>query len=259
MIEIQKASVWKRVSAGLFDLIMLAIVGILSVLLLTVIFDYDGKLAEYNAIRTSIEEEYEVNIPVKKSEYQTYDEEKQARYDAAIATLNANGEAVRLYSLLESLILLEVTFGTLLAFLILEFMVPLLFKNGQTLGKKIFGISVIRNDTVKISGPVLFARTVLGKYAVETMLPAFAVTMILTGNGSIIFLIIAILVPLVNLVLFFVTKNHTVLHDLMALTVTADMATQRIFESKEALVEYQKIKAEEEANASRDEAYYFRR
>ena len=49
------------------------------------------------------------------------------------------------------------------------------------------------------------------------------------------------------------------LHDLMALTVTADMATQRIFESKEALVEYQKIKAEEEANASRDEAYYFRR
>ena len=63
------------------------------------------------------------------------------------------------------------TLSTLIAFLLLEFAVPLMLKNGQTLGKKIFGVAVVRVDGVKVSPVMVFARGILGKCTIGTLAP----------------------------------------------------------------------------------------
>ena len=128
----------------------------------------------------------------------------------------------------------------MVAFLLLEFLVPLLFGNGQTLGKKVFGIAVMREDGVKLSPVLLFARTILGKYTLETMIPVFILIMIylnlmgMSGTLAIVGLLIA------QLILIIVTKAHTPIHDKLAHTVAVDMASQMIFDTPEDLLAYKK-------------------
>ena len=123
----------------------------------------------------------------------------------------------------------------------------MLFKNGQTLGKKVFGVAVMRVDGVKINGPILFTRAILGKYVVETMLPILFLLMIIFNITSGIVGLIAIAAVLItNLVMIIVSKSNIAIHDLLSSTVAVDMASQLIFESPEALIEYkQRIHAQE--------------
>ena len=45
---------------------------------------------------------------------------------------------------------------------------------------------------------------------------------------------------LLNVILVFVTRNSSAIHDLLSDTVVVDMATQRIFDSYDAMMEYKK-------------------
>jgi uncharacterized RDD family membrane protein YckC len=147
-----------------------------------------------------------------------------------------------------NLTLLITTFSILITVLLLEFLVPLLLKNGQTLGKKIFGVALMRNDGVKISSVQLFIRTVLGKFTIEIMIPVYIVMMIFFNTIGLIAIAVlgAILVgELLSLVL---SKTGALIHDSIAGTVAVDMASQMIFESPEERVEYIKRLHAEEAS-----------
>ena len=144
-----------------------------------------------------------------------------------------------------NLSLIIVTFPTLLAFLILEFFVPLLFKNGQTLGKKIFGIAVMRVDGIRVNGVLMFARSILGKFTVGTMLPILAFVLTFFGILGIVGILIFGGIIFTQIVLVLFTKAHTPIHDKLAQTVTVDMASQMIFDTTEELVAYKnKLQAE---------------
>ena len=93
-----------------------------------------------------------------------------------------------------NLTLVITSISILLGYLLLEFVVPLIFKNGQTLGKKIFGIALMRNDGVKINTVMLFVRTVLGKYTIETMVPVLVIIMTFFGSAGIIGLAVLLLI-----------------------------------------------------------------
>ncbi|MBQ2142480.1 MAG: RDD family protein, partial [Alistipes sp.] len=112
-------------------------------------------------------------------------EEERAQYDAALAAFAEDREAGYLYSLLINLTLVIITFGILLSDLILELIVPLLFGNGQTLGKKIFSLGLMRNDGVKLNAMQLFARTLLGKFTIETMIPVYVLIMLFWATANI--------------------------------------------------------------------------
>ena len=151
-----------------------------------------------------------------------------------------------------NLILIIVTFPILLSYLILEFIVPLLFKNGQTFGKKIFGIALMRIDGVKMTTLQLFVRSVLGKFAVELMIPIFIfINLYWFGSISIIGIAVLLLLLIAQIICFSVTRTGSLLHDVMAGTVAVDMASQMIFETKEAQLEYIKeLHAKEVAQAT---------
>lgn len=234
MEDLQKANFWKRISAAMFDGILLGILVIGVALLLSTLFGYDTRADSLQAAYDRYGEQYGVSFDLAASDYEAMEPEDRVQYDAALAAMAADGEISYLYGLLLNLTLLIVTFSVLIAFLLLEFAVPLLFGNGQTLGKKVFGIGVMRTDGIKLSPVLLFARTVLGKYTVETMIPVLTVIMIYFGVMGFGGTLIILALEAVQLLLLVLTAARTPIHDKLAQTVTVDIASQMIFETPEA-------------------------
>ncbi|MBQ9121547.1 MAG: RDD family protein [Clostridia bacterium] len=247
--DLQRASVWKRASAALLDLILLAVMVVGVALLLSTILGYD----DYNQTMldgyAKYEAEYGVVFDISYEEYEAMSEEERARYDTAVDALSADEAVTNAYSMMLSLTLLIVSLGILFAYLILEFLVPLLLKNGQTVGKKVFGIAIMRTNGVKINAVCLFIRTVLGKYTIETMIPVLILLMIYFNTVGIVGPVILLLILGLELILMFTTYNRSPIHDLLAATVTVDLASQMIFDTEEQLLEHRKkLHAEEAAH-----------
>ncbi len=156
------------------------------------------------------------------------------------------------YEYVYHLLFLMVTFGILLSYIVLEFVLPIVFKNGQTVGKKLFSICLVRPNCVKITTLSLFARTILGKFAIETMFPVLLVFMFLFGGIGLLGVILLAALLLLNAILFFATKNRTPIHDLLAGTVAADMRLQMIFVSEEELIEKKKLAHQESVENSKN-------
>ena len=269
--DLQKGSIWKRISAFLLDIILLSIVAVGVAALLSLIVGYDGALQkqealleEYKQYVSVVEEKYGVSLYISEEEYGQLDAGKKAQYDAMIDALNADEEAKRLYrenekqqKLVINLTLIIVTGGLLVGYVVLEFVVPLLFKDGRTLGKKVFGLAVMQTSGVKVNAPILFIRTILGKFAIETMIPAYIVIMFIFGKADIPLLILLALIPIVNLIVIIATKNNSLLHDLLSKTVVVDFASQLIFNSEEEMIEY-KTRVHREAVENAGKEYPFR-
>ena len=121
--------------------------------------------------------------------------------------------------------------ASLLAFLIWQFILPLILKDGRTVGKKLFGLAVVRTNCVKMSTPVLFVRSMVGLYAMETMAVAF---LCLLGTVGII---AAILVQVLQIWVLVKTPMQSI-HDLLSDTVVVDYSSQQIFETQEELASF---------------------
>lgn len=256
--DLQKASMWKRISAFLCDIILFCIVAVGIAFLLSSALGVDAQQNKMVEISGHYAEEYgldafltkeeldgALSITVTEERFNTLTEEQQTILLDAGNALYANEEYLKAYGMVNQLILLVVTFSILISQLLLEFVVPLLLKNGQTVGKKVFGVAVMRMDGVKVSPTILLVRTLLGKYAVETMIPVFVLLSLVLGTASIVTLVLLLLLIAAQIALLIFTQANTPLHDMLAGTVTVDFASQLIFDTPEELLEYkQKIHAE---------------
>ena len=131
-----------------------------------------------------------------------------------------------------------------------EFVVPLLFGNGQTVGKKIFGIAVMRVNGVKINGVALFIRSILGKYTIETMVPVMLVIMVMLEVLGIVGPAVILLIGVLQIGLMLATRTNSAIHDCLANTVAVDLHSQMIFGSEAEVIEYKKRIHEDIANRS---------
>ena len=123
--------------------------------------------------------------------------------------------------------------------LVWEFIVPLFIKNGQTVGKKIFGVAVMRTNGVKITPVQLFVRSILGKYTFEIMLPVFSVILVVFGGAGIFGIIMLAVIFIAQAISLIVTRRtRSALHDLLSDTVTVDLASQLIFDTEAELIKY---------------------
>ena len=175
-------------------------------------------------------------------------DEQKVLLDETIQRIERDVEIGNSLYVMVNLTLVIVSVGFLLTFIILEFLVPIILGNGQTMGKKIFGIGVMRYDGVKVSHLLLFVRGILGKCTVVWLVPAFSLILTLFGGAGIFGLILILVIYGTQLGLFIFSKDRTTIHDLIAQTVTVDLASQMIFDSPEALLEYKKKIQEEKAS-----------
>ena len=240
VLDLQRAGMWKRLSAALFDAIILFTVIIGMALLLSTVLDYDGYVTRLDELEKQYGETFGVDLNITAEEMEKLSQEEMAVYEAADKAFGADPDVVYTYNMMLSMAVVIVTFSILLGYLLLEFLVPLLWKNGQTFGKKLFGIGVMRVDCVRLPAILLFARTVLGKFTIGTMIPVYVLIMIIFGRVGMFGTVIVGALLLVQSILFFGTREHTPIHDKLAGTVTVDLGSQMIFDSPEELLEYKK-------------------
>ena len=238
--DLQKASIWKRISAAMFDGILAVVLAVGIAYLLAVVTGYDGYNKTMNAAFSGYEQQYGVTFEMTEEQYAAMTEDERMRYNEAYDALCRDHEAMYAYNMMVNLTLLISTLGILAAFLVMEFAVPLWLGNGQTFGKKIFGICLMRTDGIKINGPLLFIRTILGKYTIETMIPVLITVMIFFNMIGIAGPLVLGLILLLQIVLLAVTHTNAAIHDLLAKTVVVDYMSQRIFENEEERIEFSK-------------------
>ncbi len=251
MTDLQKANLTKRISAFLFDGILLAVLILGIALVLSWAIGFENHYDTMQACRDKYAAEYGINLKLTEEEYNQFTQEQKDAYLAAVEAadkaLQSDEAAVHAGNMMLSLALVILSGSILLGYLILEFAVPLWLGNGQTLGKKVFGIAVMRVDGVKINAVTLFVRTVLGKFTIETMVPVLLLIMSLFFVGLIGIVIVG-LILLLQVIVLIVTRTNSLIHDLLANTVTVDMASQRIFENDLELIAYkERMQAEKAA------------
>ena len=236
--DLQKANLLKRFSAYLLDLILLLVLITGVALLLSGLLGFDGWYQQVTDGYNHYAEQFGVSLTITQEAYQALPEAERAIYDAAFAALNGDNELVHAYNMLVNVTLLIITFSILLSYLTMEFLVPLLFGNGQTVGKRVFGIALMKRNGVKVNGISLFVRTVLGKFAIETMIPVLMILMMLMGNIGLLGPVVVIGIWLVQLVMLITSRENALIHDALSQTVTVDMASQMIFGSEAELIAY---------------------
>lgn len=245
--DLQKASLSKRLSAYILDFFVMVLI---AAALMAVIYDivgYDKKADELQSYYDEYEERYGIATDISPDEYNKLTDEEKAIYDEASEAFGKDERVLNVYSLLISLTVTITSISILLAYVVTDVVLPLILKNGQTIGKKVFNIAVMRVDGVKISGFQIFVRAVLGKYTIETMVPVLLLLMTFFGIMGSVAIIVVILLLILQIVVMIVTKTHSTIHDLLAVTVTVDLESQKIFESEAELIEYKKKIAEQKA------------
>ncbi len=244
-LDLQKAGIWKRFSAWMCDTLAIVLVALVLGLLLSTWTGYDEN---YDILEKSYEkygEKYGISYDIEKEEYDKLPEATKKLYDEANKEMNSDPQMLHAYAMTRALPPMIISISVLVASLLLEFAVPMIFKNGQTLGKKLFGIAVMRTNGVRVSGPVTFIRGILGKCTIETLVPVFIIFMFFNGQLGSVALIVLLLLLVLQISVMIITKTNSAIHDLLADTVTVDFSSQRIFGSEEELIAYKtKVHAE---------------
>ena len=282
MFELRKIGILKRLSAQLLDIILIAVLSTGFIYVISLICNYSaaeelstqyyneweeyrkeyaGDIATYYHFTYEESEDgktYTVKnekgeasslseLMKKLAESKGEDPAVKEAYAAYEVLPPANEQAMYTYSLL----FMMASIGILLSYLILEFILPIIFKNGRTVGKKVFGICLVRPDCVKISVMSLFVRTFLGKYIIETMVPIVLIFLFFFGGLGILAIVLFAALELLNIILFFATKYRRPIHDLVAGTVAADMSLQMIFQSEQELIDKKTLKHTETVEKSK--------
>ena len=247
--DLQRASMWKRISAWLLDAILLCIIATLMAFVLAAVTNYDGYSEQLDARYTYFEEQYGVSRNLTQEQVNAMTDEERANLTAASDAIAADEEALYAYNMMLQLIIIMTSFGILLGYVVLEFAVPMVLGNGQTIGKKVFSLGVMQQNGVRVNGVCMFIRTVLGKYAIETMIPVMMVLMLFFGTIGTVGWIIVGAIGIVQVALLVTTRERCMIHDKLANTVTVDLPSQMIFKTQEDLIAYkEKVAAEKAAN-----------
>lgn len=238
MYDLQKADMWKRISAWLFDFILIGIVIVGIAFGLSVAFRYDTHYANLEASYDKYEEEYGIDLNISVEDREGLSESELEKYREAGEKMQNDPQIRGCYTVVVNLVLIITAVSIMFGYFVMEFVIPLLFGNGQTLGKKMFSIGVMRVDGVKVTPLQMFARSILGKCTLETLVPVFIVIMVILRVTGIVGIAVLAAIVLSEIVLLIATKTRTPIHDVMAGTVTVDMASQMIFDTPEELLAY---------------------
>lgn len=245
--DLQKASLSKRIAAGILDAMLLCVLAVGFAALLTWVLNYDSHSTALEQAYTHYETQYGVEFDIAQSDYEAMTAAQKENFDAAYAALIADDDVLYHYNMVVNLTILVTTFSILLAMVILEFVVPLLLKNGQTVGKKVFSLGLMRTDAVQITPVQLFARTVLGKFTIETMISVYIIILIFFNSIGITGPVVIGGILLTQIICLAVTRTNSLIHDLLAGTVVVDISSQKIFRTTQDLLDHQKRIAAERA------------
>ena len=251
--DIQKAPVTKRIGAFLLDFMLLVILIVFATSLLTHAMNVNKHIENIKVITDEIEEnkeyyeeKYQLKLDITDEEFNTMTEEEKIACNEAWSKMYNETGLTKLENKVVSLYILAITCGALIAILLTEVLVPALMKHGRTLGKRAFGLAVMRKNCVKIHPVQMVARALLGKFTICLMFPIYAI--VFYGLNSMPGKVILVVVLGAQLIAMGVSKNNAAIHDLIVGTTVVDYDSQMIYENEEELqAAIEKDKAEQAA------------
>lgn len=246
MIDIQKASVSKRLYAFLLDMIIASILTSGLYLGLSAALRVESHSQKYKDIIAVYEQQYGVQFGKNEEEYAAMSEAEQNNYKAAVDAANSDEEANKEIKTFYVMTFTVFASGIILSMLILEFIVPMITRDGRTLGKLLFGLGVMRKSCLRIGKPVLFIRGVIGKGVFELILPVMILYSVLNGFTGVFGIILLCVFVIFELVVFIKSGGSELLHDMLSDTVVVDWGSQMIFDSAGERDEYaEKLKKQQ--------------
>lgn len=221
--DIQKATFGKRIAAWIFDLLFVAAIAVGCGFALYRILGYDNYNQALEIAYNQYETQYGTVFDITTAEYEALTAEQRETYDAAYNALLSDEDAMHAYEMLVSLSLVIAACGILLALLIWELFIPL-FLGNRTLGKKLLGLCVIRKNGAPLTPLRLFARTLLGKFVIESLIPVYISLMLFWGSASPVGAAILLGLPILQFLLLRFSSTGCVIHDLVSGAIVADKA-----------------------------------
>ncbi len=250
MSDFFKAPPIKRFAAYLIDLILLLAITAGVAVWVGTEMDYSGQLDKVQGFYTSYEQKHGItNLNgITQEEYQALSQADKDKYEKAWEEMDADDEARYTLNMLVFTRIIAIGAGTLLGYVILEVMLPLIFQNGQTLGKKILGLCVMHKDHVRVSTLQVIFRAILGKYFIGTLIP---LALLMIPNFSIWIISGSTIVAIIAMTQAFIvmmSQANCGIHDKLFHTVVADFTQQYIFDTMEERRAYDReLQAREEA------------
>lgn len=261
MPTIQKASFLKRISAFLLDAILVVILatGFASVVSSLVKYDQQAQLLNsyYSKHEQIIQDKFPgVDFDITEEDYNKLTPEQKKQHQDAISALETavkeDAGAAAVFQMLATSTITIVSASALLSILSVYFVAPLFFKNGQTVGKKIFGLGLMRTNCVKVSNKALLIRVLFGMYAIEVMFPVGLILAIYYNLLNIVGLITIGLFLILQIGVMIYSRTNSCIHDLISDTIVIDFGSQRIFDTEEARIAYV---TEQQARQAAESAY----
>ena len=259
--ELRQAKISKRIYAFFIDLLIFVIIFSASMFICNnYVKDYneakkvyDDKCLEYNLVVEKTNEEGEkytetwtvydfllsdfasTGCRVEKEEdiKEISDACNKEFSDFLIAQNDAFGKdevATSAYNSVCNYRLLFFVISSFLPLLIINIVFPFIFKNGQTLGKKVMKLGLVSKSGVKVSNLNVIVRFLIGIFAFEVL--PFMIYLAVS-NVYTIGLLIGMAVSFINFCFFIFTNNHYMIHDHIGGTVVIDLHTTIIFNSIE--------------------------
>ena len=129
--DLQKASIWKRTAAWLFDGILLGILAVACGVLVSWLLGYDAHSAALESAYDRYEQQYGVVFDISLEEYEAMSPEDRTNYDLAYDALIADEEAMYAYNMMLSQTLVILSVSLVLAVAVIEWLIPLKLGNGM--------------------------------------------------------------------------------------------------------------------------------
>ncbi len=212
----EKYPFMKRAFAAAIDILLIALLTVFIAMPMSSLTGYKQARSDVDNLFSYMEQTYGVRFNLTAQELANLTEEQSHRYEEAFAFFAGDEENVRTYNRMVLGSYMTVLGSILIAVLILELAVPLILKDGQTAGKKLMGLVVIRMDGSPINALRLIARAVLGKFLVEIAVPVFTILEMyngITGSRSFLMVMGLFILPAACMIL---TKERRLIHDFLS-------------------------------------------
>ena len=154
---------------------------------------YQDSLVKYNLARYDVNESGDA-VYIEYTVGEGESSITQGEYDSARTLFEQDADAVENAQKMNMVSLISMSLLLLLSVIPNYLIFPLLHKNGQTLGKWLMHIAIVRNDGTHVSYPRLAFRTLVGLYLCEILISYLLYTM----TGIPVVLCVSALVALVG-------------------------------------------------------------
>ncbi|MCI5745224.1 MAG: RDD family protein [Erysipelotrichaceae bacterium] len=219
------AKMIKRLAAFIIDAILLLIVstGILYICSVSSYYDthYDNLHNQYREIGYEIYDEENKTWKIIDENYENFED--------IIKEYNNNEIIKKENEFFSKFVLNAPLLSITISLLILEIIIPLILKNGQTIGMKCFSIALISTSEIKVKPLQIFIRGLFGKIVLLGLIPYMClIYSFFNPTGGLLGTIFFLLINIINLIFLFSTPNKTAIPDKIGQVFAVD-ATSTIF------------------------------